>query len=95
MPIANQKYAFITEKGWEGLSDRWPDAPVYGGYKLLVFAGESLTRLEEEFNKVEFRYLGAEGTVLAIEGEEAGPFICTLEEVREVVDYFKPEDEEV
>ncbi len=47
MPIANQKYALVTNEGWvKFLSKRWADAPSLGGYRLVVFAGSDLPKLE-------------------------------------------------
>lgn len=92
MPVGNQKYALVTEAGWEAsLSTRWPDAPLVGGYRLLVFSGKDLSNLEAEYSEAEFKYLSLEDTIAAVNLGEIGPFICSLEQARDVVNHFTPE----
>lgn len=94
MPIANQKYALVTIKGWESsLSERWPDAPTYGEYKLLVFAGSDLTKLELEYSNADFKYLEADETIKQMELGAIGPFICNLEQAREIAAHFTPDED--
>ena len=96
MPINNQKYAFVTNEGWESsLSERWPDAPLYGGYRLLVFAGSDLPKIEKEYTEADFKYLSSNETIKAIESAEVGPFICDINQAREIAKYFTPDEEEV
>ena len=96
MPIKNQKYAFVTNSGWESsLSGRWPDAPLYGNHRLLVFTNEDLRKLEAEYSEVEFKYLGVNETIKAMENNEQPPFILNLDDAREVCAYFTPIEDEV
>lgn len=91
MPISNQKYAFVTPESWqESLKSRWPDAPLYGGHRMLVFAGSNLPKLKAEFSDVEFKYLNATDTIKAMESNELPPFILNLDDAREVCAYFTP-----
>ena len=93
MPITNQKYAFVTEQGWESsLSERWPDAPLVGDYRLLVFAGTDLPKLEAEYADAEFKYLTASETIEQMTSGTIGPFICNIEQAREVAKHFTPEE---
>ena len=92
MPIKNQKYAFVTSDGWEAsLSERWPNAPEYGEYRLLVFSGASLDPLKSEFTEANFRQLGTQGTIEAMEAGELGPLVCSIEEARDVADHYTEE----
>ncbi len=94
MPINNQKYAFVTKEGWElSLSERWPDALTFGDYKLLVFAGSDLTSIEPEYSEADFKYLSARETIEKMNLGVIGPFICNLEQAREVAAHFTPVDE--
>lgn len=94
MPVSNQKYAFVTNGGWqESLATRWPDAPLYGGHRLLVFAGSDLPKLEIEYSDAEFKYLSAADTIEAMENNERPPFILSIDDAREVCAYFTPETE--
>lgn len=95
MPIENQKYAFVTNEGWErSLSERWPDAPLYGGYRLLVFAGADLPKIENEYADADFKYLSTSETIKAIESAEVGPFICDINQAREIAKHFTPVNED-
>ncbi len=94
MPIANQKYALVTIKGWElSLSERWPDAPTYGDYKLLVFAGSDLESIETEYSEADFKYLAASETIDQMEQGAIGPFICDINQAREIAAHFTPDEE--
>ncbi len=93
MPIANQKYAFVTNQGWElSLSERWPDAPTYGDYKLLVFAGSDLASIEAEYSEADFKYLAARETIDQMEQGAIGPFICDINQAREIAKHFSVGD---
>lgn len=95
MPVTNQKYALVTDKGWESsLSERWPDAPNYGDYKLLVFAGSDLAGIESEYSKADFKYLTAAETIEQMEQGIIGPFICDINQAREIVAHFTPVEDE-
>lgn len=92
MPVTNQKYAFVTAQGWgESLSKRWPDAPLVGDYRLLVFAGADLKPLESEYSDAEFKYLDAHQTIEQLELGNVGPFICDINQAKQVIDHFTPE----
>lgn len=94
MPVENQKYAFVTDNGWqESLNTRWPDAPLYGGHRLLVFTSEDLPKLVIEYSDVEFKYLSASDTIKAMGNNEQPPFILSIDDAREVCAYFTPETE--
>lgn len=96
MPVHNQKYAFVTPESWrESLVSRWPDAPLYGGHRLLVFTNEDLPKLEAEYSEVEFKYLGVAGTIEAMKNNEQPPFILNLDDAREVCAYFTPTEDNV
>tara|TARA_R110000822_G_scaffold58228_6_gene145788 strand:- start:27405 stop:27704 length:300 start_codon:yes stop_codon:yes gene_type:complete len=95
MPIANQKYALVTVGGWErSLSERWPDAPTFGGYKLLVFAGSDLAPIEAEYSEADFKYLSTSETIEQMEQGIIGPFICNINQAREIVAHFTPVEDE-
>ena len=47
-----QLYAFVTPMGWaESLSERWPDAPLVNGYRVLVFTNADYPLLKEQYPK--------------------------------------------
>lgn len=94
MPVNNQKYAFVTHEVWNNsLSERWPDALLYGNHRLLVFAGSDLPKIKSEYSEVEFKYLGVNDTINAMENNERPPFILNLDDAREVCAYFTPIEE--
>jgi len=96
MPIINQRYALVTNEGWvKSLSERWPNAPQYGDYRLLVFAGADLPKLEAEYSNADFKYLESIETIEQMGLSAIGPFICNLEQAREIAEYFAPPDNEV
>lgn len=96
MPVNNQKYALVTHDAWqEYLSERWPDALLHAGHRLLVFAGSDLTPLEAEYSDVDFKHLGAADTIKAMENNEQPPFILNLDDAREVCAYFTPTEDDV
>lgn len=93
MPVINQRYALVTEQGWDnGLNEIWPDAPLYGGYRMLVFAGADLPQVESEYSAADFKYLEATETIEQMESGATGPFICNLEQAREIAKHFTPEE---
>lgn len=94
MPVENQRYALVTVKGWgHSLSERWPDAPTYGKYKLLVFAGSDLASIETEYSEAAFKYLSASETIEQMKQGIIGPFICNLEQAREIAAHFTPNED--
>lgn len=94
MPVTNQKYAFVTAQGWDkSLNERWPDAPLIGEYRLLVFAGADLKPLEAEYSNAEFKYLNVHKTIEQLERGNIGPFICDINQVKQVIDHFTPTEE--
>jgi|GEM_PF-2980673 len=94
MPITNQRYALVTKQSWElSLSGRWPDAPTYGNYKLLVFAGSDLAGIESEYHKADFKHLSASETIEQMNLGAIGPFICNLEQAREIAAHFTPNED--
>ena len=89
-----QLYAFVTAAGWsESLSERWPDAPLVGGYRVLVFTNADYPLLKEQYPTAEFKELTAEQTVNAINAKELGPFVCSLEQTKQIMSHFSPPDE--
>lgn len=95
MPVSNQKYALVTPEIWQdSLITRWPDAPLYGNHRLLVFTNEDLPKLEDEYSEVEFKYLSAADTIKAMESNEKPPFILNLNDAREVCKHFTPQDDD-
>lgn len=91
----HQLYALVTAAGWErSLSTRWPDAPLTGNYRLLVFTNEDLPKLKAEYANAVFKELSAEETIKAMENEEVGPFTCDLETAKEIVNHFNQNEEE-
>ncbi len=94
MPIINQKHALVTEEGWVRLLfKRWPHAPVYGGYRLLAFAGSDLASIETEYSEADFKCLSASETIEQMERGIIGPFICNLEQAREIAAHFTPNED--
>ena len=89
MKKLHQLYAFVTAAGWErSLSTRWPDAPLIGNYRLLVFTNEDLPKLKTEYPNAVFRELSVQETINAMENEEVGPFTCDLETAKAIINYF-------
>jgi len=94
MPIVNQTYAFVTNQGWENsLYEVWPFAPLYGDYRLLVFAGKELPSIEKEYSSATFKYLSVEDTIKAMKSKQIGPFICNIQQAREVTPHFEIQKE--
>lgn len=89
-----QLYAFVTSTGWaESLSERWPDAPLVGGYRVLVFTNADYLLLKEQYPTAEFKELTAEQTISAIDAGEIGPFVCSLEQTKQIMNHFAPPEE--
>ena len=94
MPVENQKYALVTIEGWErSLFEIWSDAPTYGSYKLLVFAGSDLAGIESEYSKADFKYISASETIEQMNLGAIGPFICNLEQARVIAAHFTPDED--
>ena len=93
MPIADQLYALVTVNEWAlSLSKRWPNAPTYGGYKLLVFAGSEIKSIETEYSSADFKYLEASKTIEKRKQGAIGPFVCNIGQARAITNYFTPEE---
>ena len=89
-----QIYAFVTAMGWaESLSERWPDAPLVGGYRVLVFTNADYPLLKEQYPTAEFKELTDEQTISAIDAGEIGPFVCSLEQTKQIMNHYSPPDE--
>ena len=89
-----QLYAFVTAMGWaESLSERWPDAPLVNGYRVLVFTNADYPLLKEQYPTAEFKELTAEQTINAISAGEIGPFVCTLEQTKQIMNHFSPPEQ--
>lgn len=89
-----QLYAFVTAMGWaESLSERWPDAPLVGGYRVLVFTNADYPLLKEQYPSAEFKELTSEQTISAIDSGEIGPFVCSLEQTKQIMNHYSPPDE--
>lgn len=89
-----QLYAFVTATGWaESLSERWPDAPLVGGYRVLVFTNADYPLLKEQYPTAEFKELTAEQTINAITAKELGPFVCELEQTKQIMNHFSPPEQ--
>lgn len=86
-----QLYAFVTAMGWaESLSERWPHAPLVGGYRVLVFTNADYPLLKEQYPTAEFKELTAEQTISAMNANELGPFVCSLEQTKQIMNHFAP-----
>lgn len=91
-----QLYAFVTAEGWaESLIERWPDAPLVGGYRVLVFTNTDYPLLKEQYPTAEFKELTAEQTINAMNESELGPFVCSLEQTKQIMNHFSPPDEAI
>lgn len=89
-----QLYAFVTAMGWaESLSERWPHAPLVGGYRVLVFTNADYPLLKEQYPTAEFKELTAEQTINAMNANELGPFVCTLEQTKQIMNHFAPPEQ--
>jgi len=87
----HQLYALVTASGWESsLSERWPDAPLVGNYRLLVFTNQDLPRLKYEYSTTEFKELTTEQAIQAMNAGEVGPFICDVSQASAIVYHFNP-----
>lgn len=89
-----QLYAFVTAMGWaESLSERWPDAPLVGGYRVLVFTNQDYPVLKQQYSDFEAKELTAEQTISAMNANESGPFVCTLEQTKQIMNHFAPPEQ--
>jgi hypothetical protein len=89
-----QLYAFVTAMGWaESLSERWPHAPLVGGYRVLVFTNADYPLLKEQYPTAEFKELTAEQTISAMNANELGPFVCSLEQLKQIMNHFAPPEQ--
>ena len=91
--IKRDVYAFVTDAGWrDKLTTVRPHAPLCGSYRILVFTESDLPKLEAEYADAEFKYLSASETIEQMISGAVGPFICNLEQAREVAKNFTPEE---
>ena len=82
-------YAFVTDDGWRtGLIEKWPDAPIYGGYRLLVATATDFPKFEKEYSDVKFKHLLPTEVIQQMEMGNDGPFICDIYQAHEVVNHF-------
>lgn len=89
-----QLYAFVTLKGWKSsLSTRWPDAPLIGDYRLLVFTNKDLPKLKQEYDSAVFKELDRKQTIDAMTAGDIGPFICDLVTAKAISLHFNPQEE--
>ncbi|PWS55999.1 hypothetical protein [Pseudoalteromonas sp. meg-B1] len=89
-----QLYAFVTAMGWaESLSERRPDAPLVGGYRVLVFTNADYPLLKEQYPTAEFKELTTEQTINAMNANELGPFVCSLEQTKQIMNHFAPPEQ--
>ncbi|MEH6553971.1 hypothetical protein [Pseudoalteromonas tetraodonis] len=90
-----QLYAFVTAMGWaDSLSERWPDAPLVGGYRVLVFTNQDYPALKNQYSDFSAKELTADKTIEALKKNELGPFVCNLEDLKKVIQHFNPPLEE-
>lgn len=84
-----QLYAFVTAAGWaESLSERWPHAPLVGGYRVLVFTNADYPALKQQYSDFEAKELTAEQTISAMNANELGPFVCSFEQTKQIMNHF-------
>lgn len=89
-----QLYAFVTAMGWaESLSERWPDAPLVGGYRVLVFTNADYPALKQQYSDFEAKELTAEQTINAMNANGLGPFVCSLEQLKQIMNHFSPPEQ--
>ena len=89
-----QLYAFVTSTRWaESLSERWPDAPLVGGYRVLVFTNTDYPALKQQYSEFEAKELTTEQTISAMNANELGPFVCTLEQTKQIMNHFAPPEQ--
>ena len=89
-----QLYAFVTAMGWaESLSESWPDAPLVGGYRVLVFTNADYPALKQQYSEFEAKELTTEQTINAIDAGEIGPFVCSLEQTKQIMNHFAPPEQ--
>jgi len=89
----NDLYAFVTDAGWHAkLATVRPNATLYGDYRLLVFTESDLPSIEAKYAGAEFKYLSASETIEHMNSGAIGPFICNIEQAREVAKHFTPEE---
>lgn len=86
-----QLYAFITVKYWElHLKDRWPDAPLHNGYRVLVFTNLDLAEIKSQFK---FKELSANETISAIIAGDESLLICDHSKLMQIINHFSPPEQ--
>lgn len=88
-----QLYAFVTNAHWQAnLTDKWPDAPLVGGYRVLVFTNADYQILKQQYSQFEAKELDADEIISGMEAGEIGAFICEIESLKVVMNHFSPPD---
>lgn len=86
-----QLYALVTVALWEqSLSDRWPDAPLIGGYRALVFTNLELPEIKAQFK---FKELSANETINAIISGDESLLICDHKQIIQIINHFSPPEQ--
>lgn len=90
--IKRDLYAFVTNTGWnDKLTAVRPHAPLCGSYRILVFTESDLPKLKAEYADAEFKHLEPIETIEQMTVGAIGPFICNIEQAREVAKHFSVE----
>lgn len=89
-----QLYAFVTAQHWAlHLNHRWPDAPLVNGYRVLVFTNADYPALKQQYSDVDAKELTAEQTISAMNANALGPFVCSLEQLKQIMNHFSPPEQ--
>lgn len=89
-----QLYALVTAQYWAlHLNERWPDAPLVGGYRVLVFTNQDYPVLKQQYSEFEAKELTTEQTINAMNANELGPFVCSLEQLKQIMNHFSPPEQ--
>ncbi|OXX29113.1 MULTISPECIES: hypothetical protein [Vibrio] len=89
-----QIYAYLTDASWQQFAQPlFPDAIDVAGYRLCVFTNRDTPFLKTFASEHGFiaQRLSVEQTIKAMEGEEAGPFVCDLESAKAIKQHFEPD----
>lgn len=84
-----QLYAFVTEASWLSfLKEIWPDAPLINGYRVLVFTNIDYPVLKQQYSEFEAKEFTPDQVTEAIGIGESGPFVCSLEQTKQIMNHF-------
>lgn len=88
-------YAIIPQEQWvDGLSDRFPHAPLVQNYRVLVFANVETENLKSGYEERGIVELSLPGEVIEHMKSNLKPWvILQVEPLREVMQYFNPQEE--